>query len=185
MAITNVQTAYYDRFARGFAGDILNPASLDGNACFSAPVASGEQVFVGRGLVSTPLVDGQNVANGIAIATPTAVSTADDFVGILMTDKGALTDGLGNDYIPEKRMGTYARADRSAIIYVKVKSGVTISAGDDVWMAVAAVNTANIAVGEFTNSADAGAGTGMVQLPYKFYKGNEVGEVALIDLTKV
>ena len=179
-----VQTRYTDTYDRAFPGDVYNASSIDGNAVFSA--YANTDVFVGRAVTYASTTEQQNYGEGRAVANVDGVAVPEDIVGIITRDVTALVTQNNEAYVPEKRMCTFARADRHALIYVEADPAVAVIApGDDVWVAVAAVNTPNLQIGQFTNTAGAGAAVGMLQLPWKFFKGNDAGKTAVIDLTNV
>ena len=180
----SVQTRYTDTYERGSPGQIFNASSIDGNAVFSAYAST--DVFVGRAVKYVSATEQQNYAEGRAVANVDGVAAAEGIVGIITTDVTALVTQNDEAYVSEKRMCTFARADRHALIYVEADPAIApIAPGDDVWVVVAAVNTPNLQIGQFTNTAGAGAAVGMLQLPWKFFKGNDAGKTAVIDLTNV
>jgi len=180
----SVQTRYTDTYERGFPGQIFNASSIDGNAVFSA--YANTDVFVGRAVTYVSATEQQNYAEGRAVAGVDGVAAAADIAGIITTDVTALVTQNNEAYVPAKRMCTFARANRHALIYVEADPAVAVIApGDDVWVVVADVNTPNLKIGQFTNTAGAGAAVGMLQLPWKFFKGNDAGKTAVIDLTNV
>ena len=168
-----VQGRYTDNFDRGFAGQIFNPNSIDGNAAFSYPAS--EDVYIGRAVASEALQDPNNVASGVAIKPVNGISAPGQMVGIVISDKQALVDSNGNAYIPAGKMATVMRLGRGGLIYVKV--AVSVAQDDAVYVATAAVNNASIAVGEFTNIS----GTGLLDTGLRFFKGAAAGNAAVID----
>lgn len=179
-----VQTRYTDTFGRGFPGEVFNASSVGGNAIFSAYAST--DVAVGRAVKYVSATEQQNYAEGRAVANVEGIAAPEDIVGIITKDVQALVNQNNEAYVPAKRMCTFARTNRHALIYVEADPAVAIQPGDDVWVVVATVNTPELQVGQFTNTAGAGAAVGMLQLPWKFFKGNDgAGKTAIIDLTNV
>ena len=172
-----VQATYTDCFDRGFPGQIFNPASTDGNSAFHYPTST--VVFIGRAVKGVALTDENNIASGIALADVDGITEATEIVGIVISDKQASVDDDGNAYLPANTMATVMRFDESGLIYSRV--AVAVAAGDSVFVATAAVNDANIAVGEFTNAA----GTGLLDTTLKFYKGADAGKASVISMKAI
>jgi hypothetical protein len=171
----SVQTKYTDNFDRGFAGQIFNPSSIGSNQSFSYPAAT--DVYIGRAVASTPLVDGNNIGTGVAVTNVEGITVATQLVGVVISDKRALVDSSGNAYIAKGRMATVMRMSRQGLVYVKV--AVQVNVDQSVFVAAETINDANIEIGEFTNIS----GVGLVDTGLRFFKGASAGNAAVIDMT--
>lgn len=172
---TQVQLEYPDFHGRGFPGQYFRESDSWNYKSESFPVDTGDGIFCGRLVVQA--VAQSDAVTGLEGTLPTNApfsvrsliitdTTTSLYVGLVLRsfvgNLNLTTEGdVRKAGFAEKSIAPIVPLGSDAIIIVRQEPGLSVTHGDDVYVATDPTNDANINPGEFSNAA----GTNLVLIP--------------------
>ena len=171
-----VQDSYPSTRVAGYPGQLadMRSVSRDPHASYFCET----DVYVGRAVVKGAPSQNPNDLRSFAIKALLADTTAEQLVGLVAYTYAAEVDSDGWAFLAARSQVGVIEPGLGVLVYVNKPQDVTISHGDPVFVAISAVNDAQLSVGLFTNVA----GDGLLQWPGVTWHKQVGPQLAVIHL---